>query len=152
MKKPLQGSSGKSSKSKKGRSSVSSRSREGGSLPPTKFENVMLLEVRLPNTIFALINTEPWYFCRAMVNHLHQGPPASRGTPGAGRTWPAAAAPGQAWPGTWWTRSLSNRLSTRLSREAAGELQPLLHSTSDSMIRKLVVASDTAIDMEAAQV
>ena len=45
-----------------------------------------------------------------------------------------------------------NRLSTRLSREAAGELQPLLHSTSDSMIRKLVVASDTAIDMEAAQV
>ena len=57
--KPLQGSSGKSSKSKKGRSSVSSRSREGGSLPPTKFENVMLLEVRLPNTIYALINTEP---------------------------------------------------------------------------------------------
>ena len=48
--KPLQGSSGKSSKSKKGRSSVSSRSREGGSLPPTKFENVMLLEVRLPCT------------------------------------------------------------------------------------------------------
>ena len=47
---PLQGSSGKSSKSKKGRSSVSSRSREGGSLPPTKFENVMLLEVRLPYT------------------------------------------------------------------------------------------------------
>ena len=31
-------------------------------------------------------------------------------------------------------------------------MQPLLHSTSDSMIRKLVVASDTAIDMEAAQV
>merc|ERR1719341_3081503 len=38
------------------------------------------------------------------------------------------------------------------SREAAGELQPLLHSTSDSMLRKLVVASDTAIDMDAAQV
>ena len=31
-------------------------------------------------------------------------------------------------------------------------MQPLLHSTSDSMIRKLVVASDTAIDMESAQV
>ena len=39
-----------------------------------------------------------------------------------------------------------------MTREAAGELQPLLHSTSDSMLRKLVVASDTAIDMEAAQV
>ena len=39
-----------------------------------------------------------------------------------------------------------------MSREAAGELQPLLHSTSDSMLRKLVVASDTAIDMDAAQV
>ena len=33
-----------SSKNKKSRSSVSSRSREGGSLPPTKFENVMLYE------------------------------------------------------------------------------------------------------------
>ena len=32
------------SKNKKSRSSVSSRSREGGSLPPTKFENVMLYE------------------------------------------------------------------------------------------------------------
>ena len=39
-----------------------------------------------------------------------------------------------------------------MCREAAGELQPLLHSTSDSMLRKLVVASDTAIDMDAAQV
>ena len=39
-----------------------------------------------------------------------------------------------------------------MTREAAGELQPLLHSTSDSMLRKLVVASDTAIDMDAAQV
>ena len=33
-----------SSRNKKSRSSVSSRSREGGSLPPTKFENVMLYE------------------------------------------------------------------------------------------------------------
>ena len=33
-----------SSKNKKSRSSVSSRSREGGSLPPTKFENVMMFE------------------------------------------------------------------------------------------------------------
>ena len=39
-----------------------------------------------------------------------------------------------------------------MTREAAGELQPLLHSTSDSMIRKLVVANDTTIDMDAAQV
>ena len=39
-----------------------------------------------------------------------------------------------------------------ITREAAGELQPLLHSTSDSMLRKLVVASDTTIDMDAAQV
>ena len=38
------GSGKSSSKSKKQRSSVSSRSREGGSLPPTKFENVMLYE------------------------------------------------------------------------------------------------------------
>merc|ERR1712025_1030442 len=37
-------SSGRSGKNKKCRSSVSSRSREGGSLPPTKFENVMLFE------------------------------------------------------------------------------------------------------------
>ena len=45
-----------------------------------------------------------------------------------------------------------NGSKTLMSREAAGELQPLLHSTSDSMIRKLVVANDTTIDMDAAQV
>merc|ERR550532_1657966 len=48
------------------------------------------------------------------------------------------------------TSSSSSR--TSMTREAAGELQPLLHSTSDSMIRKLVVANDTTIDMDAAQV
>ena len=36
--------SGGGARNKKTRSSVSSRSREGGSLPPTKFENVMLYE------------------------------------------------------------------------------------------------------------
>ena len=46
----------------------------------------------------------------------------------------------------------TNGSKTLMSREAAGELQPLLHSTSDSMIRKLVVANDTTIDMDAAQV
>ena len=46
------------------------------------------------------------------------------------------------------TSSSSTR--TSMTREAAGELQPLLHSTSDSMLRKLVV--DTTIDMDAAQV
>ena len=46
----------------------------------------------------------------------------------------------------------TNSTNESMSREAAGELQPLLHSTSDSMLRKLVVASDTAIDMDAAQV
>ena len=40
-------------KNKKSRSSVSSRSREGGSLPPTKFENVMLYETANNSSNFA---------------------------------------------------------------------------------------------------
>lgn len=101
-------SSGRSGKNKKCRSSVSSRSREGGSLPPTKFENVMLFE--------GGSNAPP--------------PPTSFAWDTGGKVMPGE----------------SGLLDGGVT---PGELQPLLHSTSDSMLRKLLPSStETCIDME----
>eukprot|EP00092_Neocalanus_flemingeri_P028707 GFUD01031168.1.p1 GENE.GFUD01031168.1~~GFUD01031168.1.p1 ORF type:complete len:1328 (+),score=372.05 GFUD01031168.1:241-4224(+) len=101
-------SSGRSGKNKKCRSSVSSRSREGGSLPPTKFENVMLFE--------GGSNAPP--------------PPSSFAWDTGGKVMPGES-------------GLLDGVVT------PGELQPLLHSTSDSMLRKLVASNtETCIDME----
>jgi len=101
-------SSGRAGKNKKCRSSVSSRSREGGSLPPTKFENVMLFEGG---------STAP-------------PPPSSFAWDTGGKVMPGE----------------SGLLDGGVT---PGELQPLLHSTSDSMLRKLVVNNtETCIDME----
>jgi hypothetical protein len=103
-------SSGRSGKNKKCRSSVSSRSREGGSLPPTKFENVMLFE--------GGPNAPP--------------PPSSFAWDTGGKVMPGE----------------SSLLDGGVT---PGELQPLLHSTSDSMLRKLVASNtETCIDMETA--
>jgi len=101
-------SSGRSGKNKKCRSSVSSRSREGGSLPPTKFENVMLFE--------GGSNPPP--------------PPSSFAWDTGGKVMPGE----------------SGLLDGGVT---PGELQPLLHSNSDSMLRKLVASNtETCIDME----
>jgi len=102
-------SSGRSGKNKKCRSSVSSRSREGGSLPPTKFENVMLFE--------GGSNAPP--------------PPSSFAWDTGGKVMPGESG-----------LLLDGGVTP-------GELQPLLHSTSDSMLRKLVASNtETCIDME----
>ena len=108
---------------------MSSRSREGGSLPPTKFENVMLLEVRF-------VYKEK----KICQNIFSQG----TGQPSPPR--PSCIA----WDTGGRPDMTTSSTRTSMTREAAGELQPLLHSTSDSMLRKLVV--DTTIDMDAAQV
>jgi len=101
-------SSGRSGKNKKCRSSVSSRSREGGSLPPTKFENVMFFE------------------------GASAAPP-----PPSSFAWDTG---GKVMPGE------SSLLDGGVT---PAELQPLLHSTSDSMLRKLVANNtETCIDME----
>jgi len=100
-------------KNKKSRSSVSSRSREGGSLPPTKFENVMLYETANNSSNFA---------CPCAWDTGPLGSPAAQGMP-------------------------------EETFIETSELQPLLHSSSDTALRRRVVQSlDTresvAIDMD----
>jgi len=105
-------------KNKKSRSSVSSRSREGGSLPPTKFENVMLYETGSNSSNFTCPCLGAW----------DTGPNSILGSPA--------------------TQGMPEETFIETS-----ELQPLLHSTSDTALRRRVVQSlDTretvAIDMD----